>query len=78
MPVAVNCLVVPTPMVEPAGVTLMETRVAAVTVREAVPLTDPDVAVIVAVPVPTPVASPLRSTVAIELEEVLQATGWSS
>jgi hypothetical protein len=71
-------LVVPTAMLEPAGVTLMETKVAAVTVSEAVPLTEPDVAVIVAAPVPTPVASPFTSTVATELEEVLQLTGWSS
>ena len=61
MPVAVNCFVVPTAMLEFAGVTAIETRVAAVTVSEAVPLTDPEVAVIAAVPVPTPVARPVAS-----------------
>ncbi len=75
VPVAVNCLVVPTAMLEPAGVTTIETRVAAVTVRDAVPLTEPEAAVIVTVPVPTPVASPLTSTVATEVEEELQLTG---
>lgn len=68
-------MVVPTAMLEPAGVTAIETRVAAVTVREAVPLTEPEVAVTVTVPVPTPVASPLTSTVATEFEEDCQVTG---
>lgn len=59
VPVAVNCSVVPTAMLGLAGVTASETSVAAVTVRDAVPLTEPDVAVIVVVPVPTPAASPV-------------------
>src|SRR5690349_10961683 len=46
--VAVNCLVVPTGMLELAGVTAMEVTVAPVTVSAAVPLTEPDVAVMVA------------------------------
>ena len=66
VPVAVYCFVVPTAMVELAGVTAIETSVAAETVSEAVPLTDPEVAVIVDVPVPTPVATPLMSIVAAE------------
>src|SRR5260370_18660830 len=44
VPVAVNCLVVPTAMLEFAGVTASETRVALVTVNDAFPLTDPEVA----------------------------------
>lgn len=74
VPVAVNCFVVSTAMLELAGVTAMETRVAAETVSDDVPLTDPDVAVIVAVPVPTPVATPLTSTDATEVNEELQVT----
>ena len=72
VPVAVNCFVVPTAMLEFAGVTAIETRVAAEIVSEAVPLTEPEVAVIVATPIPTPVATPVVSTVASEFEEVLQ------
>ena len=78
MPVAVNCFVVPTAILELAGVTAIETSVAAETVSEAVPLTDPDVAVIVAVPVPTPIAMPLTSTEATEVNEELQVTDCSS
>lgn len=69
VPVAVNCLVVLVGIVEFAGVTAMETKVAAATVRDAIPLTDPDVAVIVVVPVPTLVASPVVSMVATPVEE---------
>src|SRR5262245_44402286 len=68
VPVAVNCFVVSGAIVEFAGVTAMETRLAPVTVSEAVPLTEPEVAVIVAVPVPIPVVKPLELTVA-ELDE---------
>ena len=42
------------------GVTAIETNVAAVTVRMLVPLTKPDVAVIVVTPVPAPVARPFE------------------
>lgn len=58
VPVAVNCFVVPMAMPELLGVTAMETRVAVVTVSEAVPLTDPEDAVIVTVPDPVLVARP--------------------
>jgi hypothetical protein len=78
VPVATNCFVVPTAMVEFAGVTAIETSVAAVTVREAVPLTPPEVAVIVAVPVPTPVARPVESTFAVEVDEEFQLTAVSN
>jgi hypothetical protein len=64
VPVAVNCLVVPTAIVELAGATEIPTSVAPVTVNDAVPDTEPEVAVMVAVPAPTPVATPLISTVA--------------
>jgi hypothetical protein len=77
VPVAVNCFVVPGAIVEFAGVTAMETRVAPVMVSEAVPLTEPEVAVIVAVPMLTPVANPLELIVA-EFDELLQVTFCSS
>jgi hypothetical protein len=78
VPVAANCLVVPTAMLEFAGVTAIETSVAAVTVSDAVPLTDPDVAVIVVVPLTTPVALPFTSTVATEVDDELHVTDVSS
>ena len=79
VPVAVYCFVVPTAMLELAVVvTAIETSVAAETVSEAVPLTDPEAAVIVDVPVPTPVATPLMSIVAAEVEDELQVTDCSS
>jgi len=69
VPVAVNCLVVPTAMLEFAGVTAIETRAAAVTVRDAVPLIPPDVAVMVAVPVPVLLANPVASIAATDVED---------
>lgn len=74
VPVAVYCFVVPTAMLAFNGVTAIETRVAPETVSDAVPFTEPEVAVMVAVPVPTPVASPVASTEATEVEEELQVT----
>jgi hypothetical protein len=64
VPVAVNCFVVPAAMLELAGVTAIETRLAPVTVSVVVPLTDPLMTVIVVLPTPAPFASPLPSTVA--------------
>jgi hypothetical protein len=58
VPVAVNCSVVPSAIDGVAGVTAMETSVAAVTVSVVDPLMEPVVAVIVAVPSPTPLANP--------------------
>jgi len=78
VPVAVNCFVVSMAMVELAGVTTKETKVAAVTVSDAVPLTEPEVAVIVVVPVPTLVAKPVGSTVATDVEDEDQANEVSS
>ena len=66
---AVNCLVVPTAMLEFAGLTAMETRVAAVTFNDAVPMTPPDVAVIVAAPVPVVLANPVASILATDVED---------
>lgn len=69
LPVAVNCLVVPTGMFEVAGVTTIETKLAAVIVSDAVPLTEPEAAVIVVVPAPALFTSPFESTVAVEVAE---------
>ena len=73
-PLAVNCFVVPVAIVEFAGVTVIETRVAPVTVRDAVPVTEPDAAVIVVVPVPKLLANPLASTEATAPDEDDQLT----
>ena len=57
-----------------AGVTPIETSVAAVTGRDNVPATPADVAVMVAVPAPTPVTSPVALTVATLVFEDVQVT----
>jgi len=77
VPVAVNCLVVPTAMLEFAGVTAIETRLAPVIVSDAVPVTEPELAVIVATPVPTLVARPVESAVAMDEDDEDQVTDWS-
>ena len=64
VPVAVNCFVVPTAMLEFAGVTAMDTNVALLTLSEAVPVTEPESALIVVDPVPTAVARPEALTAA--------------
>ena len=65
VPVAVNCFVVPGAVAALTGVTVKEIRAAAVTVRWALPLTDPEVAVTLVVPAPTAAATPVAiSTVA--------------
>ena len=74
VPTASNCLVVPIAMVEFAGVTLIDIRVAPVTVSEAFPLTEPLVAVIVVVPRVKLVATPFVSTEATELDDEDQVT----
>jgi hypothetical protein len=58
VPVAVNCCVPPSPIVAVAGVTAMETSVTPVTVTDALPLTIPSEAVIVAEPADEAVARP--------------------
>jgi len=55
-------------------VTVIETRVAPVTVRDAVPVTEPDAAVIVVVPVPKLLANPPTSTEATAPDEDDQLT----
>jgi hypothetical protein len=60
-PVAMNCCWVPLAIDGTGGVTAIETRVAAVTVRVVLPLTAPKVAEIREVPAATPVASPNES-----------------
>jgi hypothetical protein len=57
-----------------AGVTAIETKAALVTVRVVDPLTVPEVAATVVVPVPFPVASPAVEIVATADEEELQVT----
>ena len=63
VPVAVNCLVASSGMVELAGAMASETRVALLTVTEAVPEIDPEVAVTVDVPATIAVPSPVELTV---------------
>src|SRR6266851_8681541 len=58
VPVAVNCCVLPLAIDGFAGVTAMETSVAAVTVRVVLPETAPEVAGRVVDPLPTAVARP--------------------
>jgi hypothetical protein len=78
VPVAVNCWVVPLTMLEVAGVTAMDTRVAEVTVSAVVPTTLPDVAVIVDEPAATDVANPLEPAAllmaAIDVADDFQVT----
>jgi hypothetical protein len=76
VPVAVNCRVVPSAMLGPAGVIATETSVARVTVRVVLLEMLPHVAVIVVVPAARGVANPFEPavllTVAVEGEEELQ------
>ena len=78
IPVAVNCLVAPMGIVELAGETESETRVAFVTVTAAVPLIPPEVAVTVTLPAATPVASPDELTVSKFCAEADHVTEGSS
>lgn len=77
VPVAVNCFVVPTAIVEFAGVTAIETSVAALTVREALPVTPPEVALMVVLPAPTAVAKPetlIAATPGVEDDHVSEVS----
>ena len=74
VPVAANCDVVPVDIDPFAGVTASDTRLAPVTVRDAVPVTDPDATVIVEVPVPRLVANPFESIDATALDPENQIT----
>ena len=61
-----NCCVVPRGIVAVGGVIAIDTSVAAVTVSIVVPLTAPEVAVILAVPMPTLCARPALLMVAVD------------
>jgi hypothetical protein len=74
VPEAANCLVLPASTLGLAGVTEMEDRVAAVTVRVVFPEILPEVAVMVAEPAAIPVARPLLFTVAANVLDDLQET----
>ena len=69
VPVAVNALEAATGILELAGVTAIVTSFAPVTVTFAVPLIDPEAALIVAVPEVMPLTIPLESTVATAVAE---------
>ena len=58
VPVAVNCWVVPSAIESACGVTAIDTSAAVVTVTTVVPLTVPDVALMLVVPVAAAVAKP--------------------
>ena len=65
VPVAVNCCCTPSGIDIPAGVTAIETRVALVTVRLAVPDTEPTVALIVVGPAVKAIAVPFVGTASL-------------
>ena len=73
-----NCLVLPNGMVGTAGVTLIESNVAGVTVKIVEPLIDPEAAVIVLCPVATLEAWPILGAVLLIVAtagaELLQVT----
>jgi len=70
--VAVNCWEAPVVTAGLAGVTAMETKVGAVTVRSVDPPIVPEVAVIVAAPAATAVANPAELMVATLAAEEVQ------
>ena len=74
MPVAVNCSEVPLAIERLGAVTAIETSVAAVTVKVADPLTAPETALMLLVPVPTAVTIPPEVTVATLVVCELQVT----
>jgi hypothetical protein len=74
VPVAVNCCVDPLVIVGFAGLTAIDCRVAAVTVRRVEPLIAPDVAVMVLVPAAAAVANPPAVMVAVAVVPEAQVT----
>lgn len=72
VPVAMRRTVVPFAMDGDAGVTAMDARLAAVTIRVAEPLMPLLVAVIVELPALTPVATPVEAIVAFDVAEEVQ------
>lgn len=71
---AINTWVTPTGTVGMAGVTAMEDKNAAVTVRVVLPEILPWMAVMVTAPVTTPVAKPLVSIWVTDIFDVAQVT----
>ena len=70
-------MVVPIAILELAGVTAIETRLALVTVSEVEPLTEPDAAVMVAVPGPVLVARPaalIDDTLTFEEDQITEGS----
>ena len=61
-----NCCVVPSGTITDCGLMAIETRAAMVTVRTVEPVTVPEVALMVAVPIPVLVASPVWFMLAVE------------
>lgn len=80
VPVAVNCWVAPRGMKGIAGVTAIADRTACVTVKGVDPVTDPQAALIVVVPVAKPVACPslpgVSPTAATVFAEEAHCTVW--
>ena len=74
VPVAVNCCVRPLAIVGFAGVTAIDVTTAAVTVSVVVPLTLPEVAVIVVDPAASVVARPVVEIVATAMFDEVQVT----
>jgi len=74
VPAAEYLIEVPFAILAPAGFTVIETRWAVDTVRVVEPLTDPDAAVIVALPFATLVARPWLLIVATAADEAVQRT----
>jgi len=74
VPVAANCWVFPNGMVGTAGVTVIESNVAGLTVKVVEPLIDPETAVIVLCPVAKLAACAVLLIVATAGAELLQVT----
>ena len=72
VPVALNWAVVPFAIDGLAGDTAIDTSAAAVTFKGVLPLTDPDLAVMVVAPTAAPVATPVAPMVATLLAEDVQ------
>ena len=71
---AENCWLVPSGMLTVAGLTAIESRAGGPTLRVAVPVIVPEVAMIVALPCPMDEASPALFMVATAAEDELQLT----
>jgi len=74
VPVAANCCVVPSANDGFTGLTANDTSIGCPTLRLAVAVMDPDVAVMVAPPMPAPAANPLAPIVATVVADELQLT----